>query len=189
MSRHRWPAAAILAAGLCWPGAPASAAPSTVDVAVGPARIEAVLGDSVTVTSTIANHGTADSGGLIAHLDVVSLRNDVYVDPEDWSSERSVDVEPLAPGASTVLSWPVRTVDAGDFAVYVVLLPTGSTGPDEVTPSGPVHLVVTGRRTLDAGGTLPVVVGMPALLALAALADRMRRRRRANPPPASEPGR
>jgi hypothetical protein len=180
---------AAVAAWLAWPTGSAAAAPSTVDIVVRPARIEAVLGDTVTVTSTVANHGPAASGPLIAHLDVVSLRNDVYVDPEDWSSERSVDVEPLPPGASTVLSWPVRTVDAGEFAVYVVLLPAGRPGPDRVTPSGPVHLAVAGRRTLDAGGTLPVVVGVPAVLALAAFADRLRRRRRAGPPPRREPGR
>jgi hypothetical protein len=192
VSRHPGPAVAALAAlaaWLAWPAGSAAAAPSTVDIVVRPARLEAVLGDTVTVTSTVANHGAAARGPLIAHLDVVSLRNDVYVDPEDWSSERSVDVEPLPPGASTVLSWPVRTVDAGEFAVYVVLLPAGRPGPEEVTPSRPVHLAVAGRRTLDAGGTLPVVVGVPAALAMAALAGRVRRRRRTDPPARREPGR
>lgn len=192
MSRHPGPAVAVLAAlaaWLAWPAGSAAGSPSTVDIMAAPARIEAVLGDTVTVTSTLANHGRAASGRLIAHLDVVSLRGDVYVDPEDWSSERSVEVESLPPGAGTALSWPVRTVDAGEFAVYVVLLPAGPAGPGQVTPSGPVHLTVAGKRTLDAGGTLPVVLGVPAVLALAALADRVRRRRRADPPPRPEPGR
>jgi hypothetical protein len=191
VSRHpgRALAALALAAGVAGLAGPAAAAPSAVDVSARPARIEAVLGDTVTVTTTIANRRPVRSGPLVAHLDVVSLRNDVYVDPEDWSSERSVDVQPLAPGGSTVLSWPVRTVDAGEFAVYVVLLPTGPGNPQEVTPSGPVRLAVAGKRTLDAGGTLPVVVGVPVVLALAALAERWRRRRRSDPRPGPAPGR
>jgi hypothetical protein len=195
VSRYRRPArahlvvlAAVLAAVTAGPAGAAGAAPSGVDVSARPARIAAVLGDTVTVTTTVANRGPVASGPLVAHLDVVSLRDDVYVDPEDWSSQRSVDVEPLAPGGRTVLSWPVRTVDAGEFAVYVVLLPTGPGGPAHVTPSAPVHLAVTGKRTLDAGGTLPVVVGMPLLLTLAALVDRWRRRRRVDPRPGPAPG-
>jgi hypothetical protein len=183
---------AVLAVCLAWtvvaaapstadPAVRAVASPSTVDISTRPARIEAVLGDTVTVASTVTNRGPAPTGQLIAHLDVVSLRDEVYVDPEDWSSERSVDIGSLPPGAGTDLSWPVRTVDAGDFAVYVVLVPAGQAGPAQLTPSPPVHLAVAGRRTLDAGGTLPVVLGVPAVLALAMVAGRLRRRRARTP--------
>jgi hypothetical protein len=67
----------------------------------------------------------------------------------------------------------------GGFAVYVVLLPSGvgsdRTGPLVVSP--PVHVRVAGRRTLNAAGSLPVVIVVPLLLGLAAAAGRYRLRR------------
>jgi hypothetical protein len=155
------------------------ATPSAVHVDTRPSRLEAVLGDTVTVRSTVTNARPAATTSLIAHLDVVSLGRDVYVDPEDWSSERSVEVEPLPPGGTAELSWPIRTVDSGDFAVYVVLMPAGRAGPAPLTASPPVHLTVAGRRALTAGGTVPVDIGVPFLLALAILSARLRRRRSA----------
>jgi len=177
-------ALAVLAAGaacLAWPfGATAAAAgeavPPAVAISTGPASLPATIGDTVTITSTARNNGSAATGPMIAHLDVVSLSPEVYVDPEDWSSQRSVDVQPLPAGGATTLSWPVRTVDAGDFAAYVVLVPADPTGPGELVPSVPVHLTVTGRRTLDPGGTLPVVLGVPAAVLLAVSGPRLRRR-------------
>ncbi|MFL6129393.1 MAG: hypothetical protein ACJ73E_10060 [Mycobacteriales bacterium] len=171
-------AAAPSTADRAVPAAPAS---STVDVSTRPARIDAVLGDTVTVASTVTNRGSAPTGPLIAHLDVVSLRAEVYVDPEDWSAERSVGIGSLPAGAGTDLSWRVRTVDAGDFAVYVVLVPAGQAGPAQLAASPPAHLAVAGRRTLDAAGTLPVVLGVPAVVALGMLAGRLRRRRATGP--------
>ena len=39
--------------------------------------------------------------GLVAHLNIVGLSSGIYVDPEDWSEERTKFVPPLAPGEST----------------------------------------------------------------------------------------
>ena len=72
----------------------------------------------------------------------------------------------------------MRTIDSGDFAVYVVLMPAGRAGPGPLATSPPVHLRVAGRQALSAGGTLPVDIGIPLLLALLVLAGRFRRRRR-----------
>lgn len=157
------------------PAASAVATPASVHVEIRPARADAVLGDTETIHSTIVNSGPTATTSLIAHLDVVSLSTDVYVDPEDWSSERSVEVPPLPPGARAELSWPIRTIDSGDFAVYVTLMPAGRAGPAPLTASSPVHLTVTGRQALSAGGTLPVDIGIPLLLALVVLAARLHR--------------
>jgi hypothetical protein len=142
-------------------------------------RLRTLLGDRFTFRSRIANSGAASSDRLLAHLNVVSLTSDVYVDPEDWSSSRTREVPPLGPGGSTSLSWHLQAVNAGSFSVYVVLLPNGAasagTGPLVVSP--PVHVSVAGRRTLTAGGALPVVVAVPVLLGLLAAAARRRVRR------------
>jgi hypothetical protein len=65
---------------------------------------------------------------------------------------------------------PIHVSDEGDRI-------TVDRAAAQLTPSPPVHLAVAGRRTLDAGGTLPVVLGVPAVLALAMVAARLRRRR------------
>ncbi len=147
-----------------------------VAVAMDRPAVSAVLGDRFTVRSTLVNTGAAATGPLLAHLDVVSLHNDVYVDPEDWSSDRSVDVEPLAPGGRSTLEWTVRTVDAGEFDVYVVVLPAGSAATLSVSPA--LRLAVASRQTLDPGGSAVLVVTVPVLIGAFVLGGRLFRRRR-----------
>ena len=78
----------------------------------------------------------------------------------------------MAPGASIVVPWTVKAVNAGRFAVYVVVLGDGR------PLAGPaLDARVAERRTIDAGGVLPLAVGLPALLGLALLGVRMRRPR------------
>ncbi|HVQ91493.1 MAG TPA: hypothetical protein VMU51_10700 [Mycobacteriales bacterium] len=171
-------------------GAP-TAVPA-VAVAMDRPAVSAVLGDRFTVRSTLVNTGAAATGPLLAHLDVVSLHNDVYVDPEDWSSDRSVDVEPLAPAGRSTLEWTVRTVDAGEFDVYVVVLPAGSAATLSVSPA--LRLAVASRQTLDPGGSAVLVVTVPVLIGAFVLGGRLFRRRRrpgrdADPAPADAPRR
>jgi hypothetical protein len=162
---------------------PAAAAP--VEVTMDRPAVTAVLGDRFAVRSTVINAGTAPTGPLLAHLDIVSLHNDVYVDPEDWSSDRSVDVEPLAAGGRTTLEWTVRTVDAGEFDVYVVVLPAGpaAAGGSSGKPSAaalsvspPLRLAVASRQTLDPGGSAVVALTVPLLVGALVLGSRRRRR-------------
>lgn len=163
----------LLVVGLLFAlASPAAAA----DVSFDRAGVAMSVGERVTLTSKVTNPGGEPSGPVLAHLNVVSLTSSVYVDPEDWSSERSQVIEDLGPGESQTLSWPIQAVDVGSFAVYVVLLPDSGAnagrGPLVVSP--PVHLDVAGKRTLDAGGALPVVLVVPVLLGLGAGAIRYR---------------
>ena len=163
----------LLVVGLLFAlASPAAAA----DVSFDRAGVAMSVGERVTLTSKVTNPGGEPSGQVLAHLNIVSLTSSVYVDPEDWSSERSQVIEDLGPGESQTLSWPIQAVDVGSFAVYVVLLPDSGAnagrGPLVVSP--PVHLDVAGKRTLDAGGALPVVLVVPVLLGLGAGAIRYR---------------
>jgi hypothetical protein len=185
------PAAPALA-----PAAPVAAgAPAApVEVTMDRPTFAAVLGDRFTVRSTIVNTGSAPTGPLLAHLDLVSLHDDVYVDAEDWSPDRSVPVGPLAPGAGTTLDWTVRTVDAGEFAVYVVVLPAGPApgGAAALSLSPALRLGVASRQPLDPGGSAVVVVAVPALVGVLTLGARLRRRRRdggRGDPAAADPAR
>jgi hypothetical protein len=150
-------------------GAPRAAA---AEVSMSAANVTTRIGEDFRFTSTIANPSSAPLSGLIAHVDVVSRDPDVYVDPEDWSSQRTRYLPPLAPGRSIEVPWRVKAVNSGHLAVYVTVLGAGRpvTGPA-------LDVRVASRTTIDAGGALPLAVGVPALLGLAAIGVRRRRPR------------
>jgi len=125
--------------------------------------------------STIANHGSTTARGLIAHLNVLSLYDGVYVDPEDWSSHRTHYLAPIPAGGATSVTWPMEAVNAGSFAVYVAVLP--SSGAPRPPATGPaIRVDVAKRQTLDSTGVVPLALGIPALLVLCIFGMRLQRR-------------
>jgi hypothetical protein len=64
-------------------------------VTVDRAAISTELGRKFVLRTTISNRGSAAAQNMIAHLNVLSLRGDVYVDPEDWSSSRTRYLQPI----------------------------------------------------------------------------------------------
>jgi hypothetical protein len=157
------------AACLLLAGAPSAAA---AQVSMSATRVSTRIGENFRLTSTVTNPGTRPASGLIAHLDVVSRDRDVYVDPEDWSSERTRYLPPVSANGSVRIPWTVKAVNAGHFDVYVVVLSAG-----RPTAGPAVNVGVAQRTTIDSGGVLPLAVGVPALLALALVGVRRRRPR------------
>ena len=149
-----------------------------LDIRVEPARASAVIGDRVTIRAQVTNRGGTRTDPLIAHLNVASLTG-TYVDLEDWTAGPTQRLLPIGPGATANVSWEIQAVNTGSFDVYVVLLPNGpgSAGSGPLVAGSPTHLTVAGRRTLNAGGSLPIVIVMPLLLGAVALAVRLRRHR------------
>jgi hypothetical protein len=176
MIRPRGWTTALLAAGALLPAgaAPAASAAPVLSATVDRARISTQLGRSFEVRSTITNSGTSAASGLVAHLSVLSLREDPYVDPEDWSPRRVVFLDPIPAGGARSLTWRMTAVNAGTFGVYVTVLPAG--GGARPAPNTPTIAVrVAQRRTLDAGGILPLAIAIPALLGGLAIVLRLRR--------------
>lgn len=150
-----------------------------VSVTVDSGPVTTGIGEPFGFGSEISNDTSQELTGLVAHLDVVSTHPEVYVDPEDWSSHRTTYLPPLPAHATRHVDWSGRVVNEGDFVLYVVV--TSTSGPADVATSAGVRLHAEGRRTLDAAGVLPVVIGMPSLIgALLALVG-VRRRRRSRP--------
>ncbi len=173
--------AAVLAGVLVWllggASLPASATPVPVDISVAPSRVETGLGDRFVITTEVHNTGSATSGPLVAHLNVASLESNVYVDPEDWSSDRSQELS-LQGGERRRLSWDVQAVNSGRFGAYVVVLPADSAaGAQELVVSPMATLDVAPRSTRASSGLLLVVFGVPALLGLIVVGTRVRLRR------------
>jgi hypothetical protein len=170
-------AMALLAAGAVLPAraAAASDTPSGLAASMDRTQISTRLGRSFSLGSTITNAGPDTARGLVAHLSVLSLREDPYVDPEDWAPQRVVFLDPIPPGASRTLRWSMTAVNAGTFGVYVsVLAQNPRDGPAPNTPT--VDLRVAQRRTLNSGGILPLALAVPALLGALTIAVRLRRR-------------
>lgn len=160
--------------------APAAAQTTNgIQVTVDQPRMTAVIGDRITIRAHVTNSGSTASDPLIAHLNVASLTG-TYVDLEDWTAAPTQHVNPLDAHATTALSWDIQAVNAGRFDVYVVMLPNGptSSGIGPAVASSPVEVTVAGKRTLNAGGSLPVVIAVPLLLGGAALGTRLRLRGR-----------
>ena len=173
MRRAALVASLLVAAWLAPPAA--AGATSPVSVGIDRTRISTELGRTFTFHTTIANHGRAPAAGLIAHLNVLSLRNGVYVDPEDWSSNRTRYLPPIPARGRVTLGWRLQAVNSGSIGVYVALLSKSGVARPPIT--GPaVHVVIAERRTLDAGGVLPLVLGVPAFLGALSLGVRARRR-------------
>jgi ABC-type multidrug transport system ATPase subunit len=68
-------------------------------------------------------------------------------------------------------------VNSGDFGIYVVVLPSHSPETQALAVSPALGLHATEQKTLNSGGVLPLVLGIPALLGLLTLGLRVRRRR------------
>jgi hypothetical protein len=150
----------------------ASASTSAAEVSMSATHVATRIGEDFRLTSTVSNPASAPLSGLIAHLDVVSRDRDVYVDPEDWSSERTRYLPPIAPGARLTVPWKVKAVNDGRFDVYVVVL-----GAARPTAGPAVDVRVAARTSIDSGGVLPLAVGIPALLGVALVSLRARRPR------------
>jgi hypothetical protein len=180
------PALAVLAlVAVLAPGAAVAApanlaaapAPPGLSVALDKTVVSTAIGQRFSFTSTVRNDGDRPAPAVIAHLNVLSLDPDTYVDPEDWSSSRTAYAGTLAPHATARLAWNVQAVNTGRFVLYVAV--TAEQGAAHVTGSDTLRLAVAEQRTLDAGGMLPLAAAMPAgVLLLIGLVARSRRRLR-----------
>jgi len=173
----------ILLTSLVWVllglAAPAEAAPPHVKVVTHRDRVSTTLGDEFVIQTRLINTSGTSTGRLVVHLNIASIDGRAYVDPEDWSSERSQELS-LRAGENRTLSWDIQAVNSGSFAAYVVVLPAG--GAEE--PSGAlvaspmIKVEVADRSTLNASGALQVCITVPLLLGGLALAAHLRNRRR-----------
>jgi hypothetical protein len=168
---------AVAGAVLVLAAAPAAASPGAVTVSVDRTQVSTRLGKTFQFHTRIDNNGTAPVAGLVAHLNVLSLRAGVYVDPEDWSSHRARYLASIPPGGSTTLTWWLKSVNAGRIGVYVAVLPGNGT-PVRPTTGPTLRVSIADRKSLNSGGIVPLAVGVPALIGLFLLAVRLRRSRR-----------
>lgn len=167
----------LLCAAVLTPESAAAAGAADVSVELDRTELSTSIGQRFGFTSTIRNNSDEPMEGVVAHLNVLGLDPDIYVDPEDWSSERTQFLDPLPAHESARLTWEVQAVSPGDLAIYVTV--TRQEGADDVTASKALRVSVAQARKLNAAAAAPLVIGMPAgVLVLLVLATVRRRRRR-----------
>jgi hypothetical protein len=153
----------------------ARAAVPAVSVEVEPTRVRTELGQDFSLRSTITNRGARPTVGLVAHLNILSLRPGLYVDPEDWSESRTRYLAAIPAGGATTITWTVKAVNSGTLGVYVAVFPSSGEGRPVTGPT--LRADIAERETIDAGGIIPLALGVPALLGALAVGIRLRRRR------------
>jgi hypothetical protein len=169
---------------------PAARAALNVSFANDRTAIVTKLGHKFVFHSRIRNRGSTAAAGLVAHLNVLDLSG--HVDPEDWSSRRTRYLAPIPAGGSTTLTWHLNAVNAGTIGIYVAVLPrSGAPVPPTTGPT--VRVRIQDRKSLNAGGVLPLALGIPGFLGLLSLGVRFQRgggvaaRRRPRPPRQMQP--
>ena len=154
---------------------PAASAAEVV-VRIDRTHVSTSLGRSFSFTTTVANHRKSSTGTLVAHLNVLSLKPGVYVDPEDWSSNRTQYIDTIPPEGSKTVRWRVKAVNGGSLAAYVTVVPQSGAGTPATSHA--LRFDVASRKTLNSGGFLPIALGVPAAIGLLVLGIRVQRRRR-----------
>jgi hypothetical protein len=146
---------------------------NAVAVKLDRGEVATKIGRHFTFVSTITNPSDRAASGLVAHLNVLSDDPGVYVDPEDWSSQRTRYLPPIGAQQQLRLTWDIQAVNSGNLAIFVAALPRH--GPGAISVSPPLRVTVAQRRTLNSGGVLPLVLGIPGLVGLLTLGVRRRR--------------
>jgi len=168
---------ALAALLVCAAGAaPVAAAAAPADVSLSREEVSTRLGESFAFSSRIEDRGTAALDGLVAHLNVVGLSSGVYVDPEDWSEERTKSVPPLGPGESAEINWDVTAVTGGEAAIYVTVVPREQPAGQALAVSPAMAVSIAETKELNTDGVLPLTLAVPAAIAVAAVVVRRRRR-------------
>jgi ABC-2 type transport system permease protein len=136
-------------------------------------------GDEIEFDTVVTNAGAAETAPFNVAMNIVKTGKGDPVDPEDWSPERTQQVDALAPGESNDQTWTVEAILEGDYLVYLTVLPTpkGANATSQPVSSPAIHLTVKPFATTNPGGVLPVAIGTPVALMLIAVVPVLRRRR------------
>jgi len=141
---------------------------SPIQISIDQTYREVKTGDSTEFSTIVRNNGSEESTAMVVAMNIVNLGKGDPVDPEDWSPERTQEIEPLAPGESVELSWTINAILEGDFLAYMTVIPEpGGEGETSQPVSSPgIRLVVDLYSPLNPRGILPVALGVPILLSL-----------------------
>jgi len=149
-------------------GAQSDVPTSPIQISIDQTYREVKTGDSTEFKTVVQYNGTEESTPMVVAMNIVNLGKGDPVDPEDWSPERSQEIEPLEPGESAEQIWTINAILEGDYIAYMTVIPEprGAGETSQPVSSPGIHLVVAAYSPLNPGGVLPVALGMPIGLSL-----------------------
>jgi hypothetical protein len=175
MSARRTILAVLTALSIALTLAGPAASAAGVSVSIDKTNVATKLGDNFFFRTTIKNSGATATAPLIAHLNLLSFRDGVYVDPEDWSTARTRYLGTIPAGGSQTLSWRIHAVNVGSFAAYITVIRQDRPG-QTATTGAVLRAEVAKRKGFDSGGISALAVAIPVLLGLLTVAARLRTR-------------
>ena len=136
---------------------------SFIQVSIQAPKAALKMGDKPVFNGTVKNTGQHNLKGLVVYLSLVSLKpgHEHPVDLEDWSAQKTVRIDHLAPGETHRQGWPMRLIQAGRFGVTLTVV-----DPFENRPvvSDLVSFDIHTKPALASSRILPVALGEPLLL-------------------------
>ena len=159
------------------PASTAAQPPLQISISMDYKQAEA--GDKFDFDTVVTNAATQKVSNVVVAMNIVNLSKGEAVDPEDWSPERTQYIEDLEPGQSTTLSWKVHSVFAGNYLVYMAVIPKPAGPKDTIQPvaSNAIHLTIKGVARVNPGGMMPVALATTGGLSLGAFGLHWFRRR------------
>ena len=149
-----------------WMVPPSAVGGSGLEISIDMEFATVKTGDEIEFTTEVTNTADSASVASIVAMNIINLRKGDPVDPEDWSPERTQDLDPLEPGARATQSWSVEAILDGDYMVYMTVIadPGGADATSLPVSSPGIHLTVEAFQSANPGGVLPVALGMPSAL-------------------------
>lgn len=142
---------------------PLKNSPPMLTVSLQPPTHPLTMGDMPSFTGRITNQSRQTVSGLVVYLSLVSLEpgHEHPVDLEDWSAQKAIRLDHLAPGETVSQQWQMRLIKSGPFATALTIVDPTSRQP-RISPLA--LFTVSPKATVVAGRILPVSIGMPLFL-------------------------
>lgn len=131
------------------------------------------MGDRLSFQTQIRNDGSAPVDGVKAWLSLVRVDpgQEHPVSLEDWSAEKAVTADRIAPGDTVRTDWPMRLIQDGQYRVVVS---AASRQGGDLATSPFADFAVRAKPVVESRRVLPVALGLPFLLVLTFLVRRRR---------------
>ena len=137
---------------------------SLVSVSLKAPAVPLQMGDMPVFTGTVTNQSTKTFSGMVVYLSLVSLLpgQEHPVDLEDWSAQKAIRLDHLAPGQTANHEWKMRLIKKGPFGAALTIVDPTSNQP-KISPLAIFNIAP--KPTVIAGRILPVTIGVPLFLA------------------------
>jgi hypothetical protein len=154
-----------------------ASAAGRITVSINPPSVQANMGDKITYTGTITNNSDKAIDNIIAYISLANITpgKEAPLDLEDWSANKAIKVDTIAPHGTYEGQWPMRLIDSGSYVAYITVVDKN----DNIPISSPMsRLEVKRVLRLNPNNVLPVAIGEPVFIGIVFMVIAFGRRKR-----------